>query len=117
MGRTAGILSIQLKPVLTDKAANIEKVKNLIEQFCDKTLDLVVIPEFFSTGVDHKSMTGEPEDTNGGVTQLSCSIAAEKSLPSIAKFIYTDFLAAQKIHILRRVRPKSLLNLTLHVLV
>ena len=74
MGRTAGILSIQLKPVLTDKAANIEKVKNLIEQFCDKTLDLVVIPEFFSTGVDHKSMTGEPEDTNGGETieTLSC---------------------------------------------
>lgn len=39
MGRTAGILSISIKTGFDmTKAANIEKVKNLIEQFCDKTL-------------------------------------------------------------------------------
>lgn len=63
----AGILNIQFTPNAGDKQANLEKVETLISGYCDKNLDLVIIPEFFSTSIDDKSMVNEPEDENGGI--------------------------------------------------
>lgn len=46
------ILSVQICPKLADKQYNLNKVKEFIEQHSDKKLDLVIMPEFFSTGID-----------------------------------------------------------------
>ena len=74
----AGILNIQLNPVLGDKEKNLEKVNNYIERYCENDLDLVVLPEFFSTGVHHESFINAPEDTNGGVVVARLSETAKK---------------------------------------
>ena len=71
-----GILNIQLAPILGNKEANLRKVEFYIKKNCDKKLDLVVLPEFFSTGICHKSFLEEPEDENGGQTiQTICELA------------------------------------------
>lgn len=74
----AGILNIQFTPIAGDKEANLKKVKDFISGNCDKQLDLVVIPEFFSTSIDDKSMINNPEDENGGVvTEFLSQLAKE----------------------------------------
>ena len=57
-----GILSIQMKSVINNKNTNLEKVKNIIEQNADKKPDLVVLPEFFSSGISDISFKNYPED-------------------------------------------------------
>ena len=47
----AGILSLQFTPKSGDKQFNLQKVSEIISKYSDKKLDLVVIPEFFSTGI------------------------------------------------------------------
>lgn len=64
----AGILNIQIKPTIGDKEINLKKVEHFIKKYSDKNLDLVVFPEFFSTGVNHKAFDESPEDENGGQT-------------------------------------------------
>ncbi|MSN96386.1 hypothetical protein F1B92_04185 [Campylobacter sp. FMV-PI01] len=62
----AGVLSIQINSVVGDKEANLSKVDNLIKQNSDKKLDLVVLPEFFSTNISHFDFQNSPENENGG---------------------------------------------------
>jgi len=64
----AGILLIQLMPATGKKDVNLRKVDYFLDKNKDKKLDLIVLPEFFSTGIDHKSFKGAPEDENGGST-------------------------------------------------
>lgn len=64
----AGILNIQLKPALGKKEINLKKVEHFMKKNSEKTLDLVVLPEFFSTGIDHETFEKDPEDENGGET-------------------------------------------------
>ena len=45
----------------------VEKVEEIINQYSDNQLDLIVLPEFFSTGICDKSFIDAPEDENGGV--------------------------------------------------
>lgn len=73
----AGILNIQLDPVLGDKQKNIEKVIGYIEKYSEKPLDLVVLPEFFSTGIHQDSFINFPEDINGGVVIEALSKVAK----------------------------------------
>jgi len=68
MTSIANILSAQFQPKPGDKAANLNKVKELIAKYKDKSLDLIVLPEFFSTGIDHETMVNQPENTDGGKT-------------------------------------------------
>lgn len=63
-----GILCLQFNPKIGDKEFNLCKVEELIQQNSDKQLDLVLLPEFFSTGIDHYSFLNFPEDENGGKT-------------------------------------------------
>lgn len=70
MGNTlAGILSIQFEPVLNEQEKNLKKVQNIVENFVvknpEKPLDLIVLPEFFATGVSHKYVDF-PNPPNGG---------------------------------------------------
>lgn len=40
-----GILSVQFNPVIGDKKANLQKAFDIIKQYCDKKLDLVILPD------------------------------------------------------------------------
>ena len=59
----AGILNIQLKSLLGDKETNLKKIEHYIKFNKDKKLDLVIMPEFFTTSTAYKDT---PEDENGG---------------------------------------------------
>ncbi len=73
-----GILTVQLKPTLGDKEINLKKVEHYIKKNSDKKLDLVVLPEFFSTGVHHESFLNAYEDENGGETIAKVGELARK---------------------------------------
>ena len=64
----AGILSIQINPTLGDKEMNLKKVEHFIKKYSDKKLDLVVLPENFSTGADFANFQKTSEDEFGGNT-------------------------------------------------
>ncbi len=64
----AGILNIQIKPALGKKEVNLKKVEHYLRKSSENTLDLVVLPEFFSTGIDHEIFKNSPEDETGGET-------------------------------------------------
>lgn len=67
----AGILSVQFEPVLNKIDKNLQKAKNIIENFViknpEKSLDLIVLPEFFTTGVSNKYVD-YPNPPDGGST-------------------------------------------------
>jgi len=74
----AGILNIQFKPTVGKKDINLKKVEHFLKQNCDRNIDLVVLPEFFSTGIDHNSFKNYPEDEFGGETiKFICKLAKE----------------------------------------
>ncbi len=88
----SGILNIQMNPVLGDKQKNLETAREYIKKYSVQNPDLVVLPEFFSTGVDHDTMINKPEDENGGIvveylsnvakefnTNIVCGSVIEKS--------------------------------------
>lgn len=64
----AGILNIQIKPFIGKKELNLKKVEHFLKKNEDKKLDLVILPEFFSTGIHHESFLNFPEDEYGGDT-------------------------------------------------
>ena len=71
-------MNIQINPVLGDKEKNLETVKGFVEKYSDKKPDLVVLPEFFSTGIDDNTMINSPEDENGGIVVKNLSETAKK---------------------------------------
>lgn len=74
----AGILNIQFTPKAGDKEANLNRVQDFIEQNSKNKLDLVVIPEFFSTSIDDNSMLNKPENEEGGIVTAFLSDTAKK---------------------------------------
>ena len=74
----SGILNIQINPILGDKEKNLETVKGFVEKYSDKKPDLVVLPEFFSTGIDDNTMINSPEDENGGIVVKNLSETAKR---------------------------------------
>jgi len=50
----ARVLGIQLQPVLGNKKANFEKVESFIKENAWYKPDLIVLPEVFNTGIDHR---------------------------------------------------------------
>jgi len=76
--KTAGILSIQFNPKPGDKEYNLAKIEDYILKNSSKKLDLVLFPEFFSTGIDANSFVNFPEDESGGETIQKISQLAKK---------------------------------------
>lgn len=74
----AGVLSLQFTPKSGDKQFNLQKVNEIISEYSDKKLDLVVIPEFFSTGICDDAFINSPEDVNGGEVVKFLSETARK---------------------------------------
>ncbi len=83
----AGILSLQFEPVLNDIEKNLEKTAGIVKDFVsknpDKPLDLVVFPEFFTTGVSH-SYVDNPMPPNGGAPIEFAAELAKKYNTNIA---------------------------------
>lgn len=74
----AGVLCVQYNPILGDKKSNLEKVEEIINDNCDNKLDLVVLPEFFSTGICDTAFINSPEDEMGGETILEIRRMAKR---------------------------------------
>ena len=89
----AGILNIQLKSLMGDKEINLKKVEHYIKFNKDKKLDLVVMPEFFSTNIDYDK---SPEDENGGETI--------KFIQKLAKEYNTNIVAGS---VVRKIGDKQ----------
>lgn len=83
----AGILSLQFEPVLNDLEKNLQKTEKLIEDFKmqnpDKTLDLLIFPEFFTTGVSH-AYVDNPMPPDGGAPIKFAANLAKKYKTNIA---------------------------------
>jgi len=73
----AGILSIQPEPIIDDRQCNLKKIHQFIEKNRDKKLDLVVLPEFFLTGIS-KNYTSDPEPIVNSVAINYLSELAKK---------------------------------------
>lgn len=98
----AGILSIQLKSLMGDKQTNLKKVEHYIKFNKDKKLDLVVLPEFFSTNIAYKD---SPEDENGGDTikfiqdlakKYNTNIVAGSVVRKVGKKLYNTSFAIDR---------------------
>lgn len=63
-----GILNIQINPSFNKPEVNLKKIEHFIKKNSDKKLDIVVLPEFFSTGNDYENYTRYAVDENGGET-------------------------------------------------
>ena len=64
----AGILNIQINPSFGKIDVNLRKTEHFIKKNSDKNIDLVVLPEFFSTGNDYENYSRFAVDENGGST-------------------------------------------------
>jgi len=89
----AGILSIQFEPVLNEVKKNLEKVKNIVENFTAKNpgkpLDLMVFPEFFTTGVSHKYVDNPVDENGGKPIEFASSLAKKYKTNVIAGTVIT----------------------------
>ena len=64
MGKNIGVLSCQFEPYIGNRDKNLEKVDELIGQYGDKNIDLVLVPEFFTTGIPKDGFIPEEEKTS-----------------------------------------------------
>lgn len=61
-----GILNIQVNPTFGKLEVNLKKIEHFIKKHSDKSVDLVVLPEFFATGNDYENYEQISVDENGG---------------------------------------------------
>lgn len=116
----AKILNVQLKSAIGDKELNLKKVDLFIKKYSDKNLDLVVLPEFFSTGMCFETFKATAEDENGGETiKKICDYAKKYSTNIVAgtvieksndKFYNTSFLINRDGKIIDKYRKIHLYN-------
>ena len=59
------VTNCQFQPKCGDKNYNLNKVSEMLEGV---RTDLVLLPEFFSTGISHEAFKNFPEDEDGGKT-------------------------------------------------
>ncbi len=62
------ILLVQICPKKGDKKGNLNRVKTLIEESGYKDIDLILLPEFFNTGIDNKSFIELAEEESNSET-------------------------------------------------
>ena len=115
-----GILNIQVKPIIGNKELNLKKIEHYIKKYSDKNLDLVVFPEFFSTGISHEQFLNYPEDENGGDTiafiqelakKYNTNIIAGTVIEKSADKLYnTSFIIDRNGNIIDKYRKIHLFN-------
>ncbi|HSA07383.1 MAG TPA: carbon-nitrogen family hydrolase [Candidatus Gastranaerophilales bacterium] len=87
------ILGIQIQPEMGNKKANLEKVKNFIAQYSWYKPDLIVLPEVFNTGVDHKALQKMAEPVPGGATTELLAGLAKKYNTNIVMGSFAEKLS------------------------
>lgn len=88
------VVACQYTPKAGDKLYNINKIRKMLSS--GSGYDLVVLPEFFSTGVDHFAFANSPENSDGGETI--------DELRNIAKSFNTNIVCGS---VIERVGEKS----------
>lgn len=74
----ARVLGIQIQPEIGNKQSNLDKVERFIEENSWYKPDLVVLPEVFNSGVDHKFLHKLAENVPEGETTEFFSKIAKK---------------------------------------
>jgi predicted amidohydrolase len=112
-----GILNIQLMPTLGKIEVNLRKVEHFIKQNSDKTLDLVVLPEYFSTGNQENGVLNAK--TSELVIERVCELAKKYKTNIVAgtvieqnddKFYNTSFAINREGKIVAKYRKIHLFN-------
>ncbi len=76
--KKAKVIGIQIQPEIGNKQTNLDKVQKLIEENAWFKPDLIVLPEVFNSGVDHKSLQKCAEKIPEGQTTEFFSKIAKK---------------------------------------
>lgn len=74
----ARVLGIQIQPEIGDKKANLDKVQRFIEENTWFKPDLIILPEVFNSGVDHRCLQKLAEKIPEGETTEFFSKLAKK---------------------------------------
>jgi predicted amidohydrolase len=74
----ARIMGVQIQPEISNKQANLDKVQKYIEDNKWFNPDLVVLPEVFTSGLDHKALHKCAENIPNGETSEFFSNLAKK---------------------------------------
>ena len=72
------VLTVQIQPQIGERCKNFEKVDKLIEKNSYSKLDLIVLPEFFNTGVDTEAFKKLCEKEEASETLTFCAEIAKK---------------------------------------
>ncbi len=85
MTNKARILGIQIQPEIGNKQINLDKARKLIEENAWYKPDLIVLPEVFTSGVDHKALHKCAENIpEGETTQFFSELAKKYSTNIVA---------------------------------
>lgn len=79
-----GILTLQYQPKINNIEKNLRTVERLISENKYKKLDLIVLPEFFSTGISHKGFIKYAENEKEPYILNRLSETAKKYFSNIA---------------------------------
>lgn len=79
-----GILALQFEPRINNIEKNLETVKFQLQNFYEQ-LDLIILPEFFSTGISHQGFINYAEnEQKPNVLNFLSNLAKEKIQISLA---------------------------------
>lgn len=92
MTNRAKVLGIQIQPVMGDKAANLDKVRKFADEYAWCKPDLIVLPEVFNIGVDHKELRKLAEPIPDGITTQTMIELAKKHNTNVIAGSYIELL-------------------------
>lgn len=92
MNNKAKVLGIQIQPVMGDKAANLDKVRKFADEYAWCKPDLIVLPEVFNIGVDHKELRKLAEPIPDGITTQTMIELAKKYNTNVIAGSYVELL-------------------------
>lgn len=78
MAQKSGILSVQYESRINNREKNFETVSEIINSFRNEKLDLILLPEFFSTGISHSGFLELAEEEGFSFTIEYFSKIAKK---------------------------------------
>ena len=88
MAKTLKAAAVQMKAVLGNVAANLEKADRLVEEAARKGAQIIILPEFFtSAAAFHPSMLDAVLPLNGKAYRIPC-IQGKKAPALCGRFIH-----------------------------
>lgn len=86
------ILGIQTEPIIGKKQANLDRIRDYVEQYAWFGADLIVLPEVFNVGIDHEGLKRMAEPIPGGQTTDLMTELAKKHRTNIIAGSYIEKL-------------------------